>query len=100
MMYVLGGMLIGATAGLFIGAAFTKPLSGVKRCVTMILIAIAFGIFWAFMSYTRHIGNEKLWNNGICVACGGKMEFISASHNYYYKCNDCGNVIELDHLYN
>ena len=51
----------------------------------------------------------KTWNNGICTECGdGHYEFISASSHgrgasttdyYYYKCDSCGNVIKVKHLY-
>ena len=51
----------------------------------------------------------KAWNEGVCTECGdGHYEFISASSRgigasttnyYYYKCDSCGNVIEVKHLY-
>ena len=49
------------------------------------------------------------WNEGVCTECeNGHYEFISASSRgsgagitnyYYYKCDSCGNVIEVKHLY-
>jgi len=49
------------------------------------------------------------WNEGICTECdNGHYEFISASSRgrgisntnyYYYKCDSCGKVIEVKHLY-
>lgn len=51
----------------------------------------------------------KTWNHGVCTECeDGHYEFISASSRgrgigstnyYYYKCDSCGNVIEVKHLY-
>lgn len=51
----------------------------------------------------------KTWNEGVCTECeNGHYEFISASSRgkgigstnyYYYKCDSCGNVIEVKHLY-
>lgn len=100
---VLTGLILGTSLGLFITAYM--DLEGTKRRITTILIAIAVGIFLAFMYHINDNANEKMWNNGICTECEGEMEFTSASHTkynnrYYYKCNDCGNVIELDNLYN
>lgn len=49
------------------------------------------------------------WNEGICTEFdNGHYEFISASSRgrgisntnyYYYKCDSCGKVIEVKHLY-
>jgi hypothetical protein len=40
------------------------------------------------------------WNDGICVHCGGKLEYVQPighaySTNYLYECNGCGNVVEF-----
>ena len=96
------GSILGSCIGLFV-AAFAH-LEGIKKRITIILIAIATGTLFSFMYYVNYIANEKVWNNGVCVECDGKLEFINASHTkynnrYYYKCDNCGNVIELDHLY-
>ena len=100
---VLTGLILGTSLGLFI--AVHIGFEGIKFGITTVLIAIAVGTFFAFMYHVNDVANDYVWNNGICTECEGKMEFTSASHTkynnrYYYKCNDCGNVIELDHLYN
>ena len=69
-----------------------SALLGVAIFGTM--MAIAFGVC------TLEAKMDKdTWNNGECN-CGGQYEFSNASHRknggnyYYYKCEECGKVIE------
>ena len=106
MAYVLFGIFMSVTVGLFVAMMVTSSMEGIKQIITMILISGLIGAGLAFLLSTEHKAEDKAWNNGICTECSGDMEFISVtatkSNNktYYYKCNDCGNIIELDHLYN
>lgn len=106
MAYVLFGIFMSVTVGLFVAAIVTSSMEGIKQIIIMILISGLIGAGLAFLLSTDHKVEDKTWNNGICTECSGDMEFISAtatkSNNktYYYKCNDCGNVISLKHLYN
>lgn len=106
MIYVLGGIITGATVGLFIGAMVTMSLNGIKRGIVMTIVAALIGAGFTFMIYTEDSVDSEMWNNGICTDCSGHMEFISASgakstnRIYYYKCDNCNNVIELKNLYN
>ena len=106
MAYVLFGIFMSVTVGLFVAMIVTSSMEGIKQIITMILISGIIGAGLAFLLSTEHKTEDKTWNNGICTECSGDMELISVtatkSNNktYYYKCNDCGNIIELDHLYN
>ena len=106
MAYVLFGIFMSVTVGLFIALMVTSSMEGIKKIITMILISGLIGADFAFLLSTDNKAEDKAWNNGICTECSGDMEFISVtatkSNNktYYYKCNDCGNVIALKHLYN
>ena len=99
---VITGSILGVCAGLYVTAF--AGLEGIKKRITIILISIATGALCSFIYYVNDIANEYVWNNGVCMECDGKLEFINASHTkynnrYYYKCDNCDNVIELDHLY-
>ena len=106
MAYVLFGIFMSVTVGLFVAMIVTSSMEGIKQIVTMILISALIGAGLAFLLSTEHKAEDKAWNNGICAECSGDMELISVtatkSNNktYYYKCNNCGNVISLKHLYN
>ena len=106
MAYVLFGIFMSVTVGLFVAMIVTSSMEGIKQIVTMILISALIGAGLSFLLSTEHKAEDKAWNNGICTECSGDMELISVtatkSNNktYYYKCNDCGNVISLKHLYN
>lgn len=73
-----------------------------RRVVIAILMALAIGLGVSRMLYWDVEIQEDIWNNGICARCGGEMEFKNASHTrtnntyYYFQCEDCGNIIELN----
>ena len=105
MAYVLFGIFMSVTVGLFVAMIVTSSMKGIKQIVTMILISALIGAGFAFLLSADNKAEDKTWNNGICVECSGNMELISVtatkSNNktYYYKCNNCGNVITLKYLY-
>ena len=48
--------------------------------------------------------SSNTYNNGICKLCGGHYKFFQAvGHqfftNYLYKCDKCGNIIEVNQKY-
>ena len=54
--------------------------------------------------FIQSCASNNLYNNGICRICGGNYEFYQAvGHqyftNYLYKCNKCGNIIEVNQHY-
>ena len=106
MAYVLFGIFMSVTVGLFVAMMVTSSMEGIKQIITMILISGLIGAGLAFLLSTENKAEDKTWNSGICTECSGDMELISVtatkSNNktYYYKCNNCGNVISLKHLYN
>ena len=106
MAYVLFGIFMSVTVGLFVAMMVTSSMKGIKQIITMILISGLIGAGLAFLLSTDNKAEDKTWNNGICTECSGDMELISVtatkSNNktYYYKCDNCGNVITLKHLYN
>ena len=106
MAYVLFGIFMSVTVGLFVAMMVTSSMEGIKQIITMILISGLIGAGLAFLLSTEHKTEDKTWNNGICTECSRDMELVSVtatkSNNktYYYKCNGCGNVITLKHLYN
>lgn len=66
----------------------------------IVLLLLLMLIVWFISS----CNSSNAYNNGICKLCGGDYEFYQAvghrySTSYLYKCNKCGNIIEVDHLY-
>lgn len=54
--------------------------------------------------FIQSCASNNLYNNGICRICGGNYEFYQAvGHqyftNYLYKCDKCGNIIEVNQIY-
>lgn len=54
--------------------------------------------------FIQSCASNDLYNNGICQICGGNYEFYQAvGHqyftNYLYKCDKCGNIIEVNQHY-
>lgn len=67
--------------------------------VNLILLAIAFGILFLWINI-RKSHDIAEYNNGVCKVCGGHYEYQQAVGHYYftdyiYKCDKCGNVIEV-----
>ena len=106
MAYVFFGIFMSVTVGLFIALMVTSSMEGIKRIITMILISALIGAGLSFLLSAENKADDKAWNNGICTECSGDMELISVTatksndKTYYYKCNNCGNVIALKYLYN
>ena len=94
--------------GLMIISNMNTKKIWLKILVFIITTSIIAGLF-SFGLIQEADSDIKTWNYGICTECGdGHYEFISASSHgrgasttnyYYYKCDSCGNVIEVKHLY-
>ncbi len=96
----------------FFGLMITSNMSTKKKWLK-VLVFIAFTSAIATLFSVGIIQetdkDTKTWNEGICTRCGnGHYEFISASSHgrgiestnyYYYKCDNCKDVIEVKHLY-
>lgn len=66
--------------------------------ISILIIIII--IFW----FLESIVGANTYNNGICKNCGGHYEFQNAvGHHavtdYVYKCDKCGNLIEINTYY-
>lgn len=64
---------------------------GIAGIITIVTLIVLFA-----MAFTE-IG---IWNDGVCLNCGGNYEYIEAvghgrSTGYIYQCDTCGDVIEL-----
>ena len=54
--------------------------------------------------FVRKIIGANIYNNGICTNCSGSYQFVQAighqaSTDYMYKCNKCGQAIEVPNYY-
>ena len=91
-------LTIGAFMALLWYSNFGRNIKGGK--VITVLIACAIGLGVARLMFWDAENQRKIWNNGVCVQCGGQMEFTNASRvradtYYYFQCEDCGKIIEL-----
>lgn len=90
------------TVGAFLAILWyaNSSVTGKGKGAIAILMALAIGLGVTRMLYWDAENQRKIWNDGICAKCGGKMEFTSASRTradtyYYFQCEDCGKIIEL-----
>ena len=75
-----------------------KSTSGNLGFIGICIVVII--ILWIIES----IAGSDVYNNGICRNCGGHYVFQNAvGHrsftNYAYKCDKCGNLIEINTYY-
>ena len=91
-------LTIGAFMALLWYSNFGRDVKGGKLIAVLIACAIGLGV--ARLMFWDAENQRKIWNDGICVQCGGSMEFTNASRiradtYYYFQCEDCGKIIEL-----
>lgn len=104
--FIVAGLILTASAGAFFALIVTRSLEGRKRVIIAIIIAFAVGFGLLKLLIVKNEIDNKTWNNGVCINCGGKYEFQSSSYRrsaddkYYYKCKNCGYTIELNSLKN
>lgn len=95
----------------FFGIIIISNMNTKKKWLKALVFIITTSIIASLLSFgliQEADSDIKTWNHGVCTECdNGHYEFISASGcrrgigstNYYYKCDNCGNVIEVKHLY-
>lgn len=101
--FVVAGVLFTITLGLLSGIIITEKLCmyGWKQFIAITLIALGIGFSVGGLLTLDFIADEKEYNEGYCE-CGGEWELIDIEKGrrngnttyYYYKCNDCKDVIE------
>lgn len=70
-----------------------------KHIIKFALATVVITAFCAGEFTLNEFEEQKIWNNGICT-CGGEYKFINGSRyrnttTYYYECDNCGDVLEL-----
>lgn len=96
----------------FLGLMITSIMNTKKKWLKVLVFIIFTSIIASLLSFgliQEADSDIKAWNEGVCTECGdGHYEFVSASSRgrgiggtnyYYYKCDSCGNVIEVKNLY-
>ena len=96
----------------FLGLMITSIMNTKKKWLKVLVFIITTSIIAGLISFgliQEADSDIKAWNEGVCTECrDGHYEFISASSRgvgasttnyYYYKCDSCGNVIKVKHLY-
>ena len=96
----------------FFGMIIISNMNTKKKWLKALVFIITTSIIASLLSFgliQEADSDIKIWNHGICTECeDGHYEFISASSRgsgagitnyYYYKCDSCGNVIEVKNLY-
>lgn len=70
-----------------------------KRLVTRLIVIFLF-ILFLFIICSRpmkSVSSENFnWNNGYCELDGGRLDYISVSSKYHYKCEICGKEYRFD----
>ena len=103
---MLGFLIIFGVVSLFIGLpiALGNLGSGRKHFVKGLIKTVAFVGAIAGLTYIGTIlaynSDTKVWNNGQHENCGQWEMFDveknrNSSTHYYYKCNECGKIIDL-----
>ena len=95
-----------------LGIMIISNMNTKKKWLKALVFIITTSIIASLLSFgliQEADSDIKTWNEGVCTECeNGHYEFISASSRgsgagitnyYYYKCDSCGNVIEVKHLY-
>lgn len=66
--------------------------------VGWLLVIFGLMIFGAVASYNN---DENKYNDGVCTVCEGHYHFVTADRgHYYYQCDKCESIIELNRLMN
>lgn len=99
-MFIVLAIIFTVIVGLFLGCMLTSSMSGWKRGLAAVVIAVCVGCGISAMFCIERNGDVKVWNNGSCE-CGCEWTFSNVEHLrnsdnlYYWYCEDCGRVIEL-----
>ena len=72
--------------------------------LALVILLVIFLIFvFSLALFCSHIDRnhmDSLYNNGICLKCGGNYNFFTVvGHNsalyYVYMCDNCKNIVEM-----
>ena len=104
MLFVILGIIASLTFGLFLSAILFSSINFRSEITEIILytatsLIIGFSLVGAMV--WENEASLSLWNDGKCSNCGEELRFVNASRYkfgtyYYYTCDNCGNIVELD----
>lgn len=71
----------------------------------LLIILLVFVILLIITDFVEDAISNNRYNNGICQVCGGNYIYQQAighhfTTGYIYRCNKCGNLIEVNIYYN
>lgn len=92
----------GAVFGALVYASMEYK-SFTKRFVCCWLTAVITGIIISGIFTASYNYDVKQFNNGYCPTCEEPWRFAGATQDkstttYYWTCDDCGAIIELNHI--
>lgn len=101
MMFVVCGLLLTISVGGFIAMILTSGIRNkIMNIIVTIILALIIGFGLTGLLFLEHKVDEQIFNGGYCQ-CGGDWELFDIEYRknsgslYYYKCNNCKEVIEL-----
>lgn len=104
MLFFIMGIVASLTFGLFLSAIFFSSIN-FRSTITQIFLytitSLVIGFGFIGMIVWENEASLSVWNDGKCSNCGEELRFVNASRYkfgtyYYYTCDNCGNIIELD----
>jgi len=108
-MFIAFGLVFSVTIGLFMSLVIISMCdikNKKKKRIAIIVLAFVIGFLIGGTFCLQTQMDNKNWNNGFCLKCGGQYELTEVTHIknsgnlYYYTCKDCGYTIKLETLKN
>ena len=99
--FIITAILMALTIGILFGLMFTMSLSGIKRAVVTLLIALSLGSIISGLIVGEAKSDANAWNDGVCPECSEPWHLVNVEHLRhgdvlaYYTCDKCQKVIEL-----
>lgn len=106
--FITCAIIMTFTLGAFISTMLVTALMENKKTIVKniatIIIAVAIGCLSGFALMSESNADDKAWNNGYCTQCRNPYRFVNADRSfstthYYWSCDNCGKVIELQNNY-
>ena len=102
MMFVGFGLLLSVSVGAFVGMILTSGIRNkIMNIIVTIILALAIGFgLTSLLMWERKV-DEQMFNSGYCE-CGGEWDLFDIEYRknsgslYFYKCEECENVIRLN----